>query len=217
MVKASGRRLFERVSRDLGHETAQRWWTLSEEAHRAALTAADPAEVLRKLDQAASADPASPLSPAFLLWSGDALSRVSRDRQAIAAYDRVLAVAETAAPFEHIDFTRQSLLNRAAAHTRLGDIDAAVESYRELARRGDGNALYEAGCVAERAARFDQALALYGELRLPDQEPQFEGVADRASRAARRLVTDGGMFTPTALGIAQLVEEAVMSTCHCDC
>jgi hypothetical protein len=59
MAKASGR-LFERVSQTVGHQAALQWWALSEETHRAAMLGADPAEVVRKLDQAAAAEPSSP-------------------------------------------------------------------------------------------------------------------------------------------------------------
>jgi murein DD-endopeptidase MepM/ murein hydrolase activator NlpD len=208
MAKASGR-LFDRVSKDVGHEAAQRWWALSEEAHRAAVLGADPAEVVRKLNQAATAEPDSPLSPAFRLWAADALCRVSHHQEALAAYDRVITAAERAQPFGHINFARQALWNRAGAHIRLGNIDAALESYRELARRGEIDALYEAGAVFERAGRFDQATALYREVA--QSAPEDEALADRASRAAERLTSSGGVFTPSELGIAKLVEDAVTS------
>jgi len=139
MTSASGP-LFERVSRSVAHDSAQRWWVLSEETYRAA-RGADHGGVLRKLDAAAGADPGSPLSPAFRLWAADVLGRVSRDREAAAAYDRVIAAAESAPPFEGIDFTRQALWSRAAAQARLGSIDAATESFRELAKRGETDAL----------------------------------------------------------------------------
>ena len=208
MAKASGR-LFERVSQSVGNQAALQWWALSEDAHRAATLGGDPAEVVRKLGQAAAAEPNSPLSPAFHLWAADALSRVSRDREALAAYDRVLTSAESAPSFEQIDFIRQALWLRAGLHTRLGAIDAAVERYRELARRGEIGALYEAGAVTERAGRFDQAAALYREV--VQSAPEDEALADQASRAVERLTSSGGVFTPTELGIAERVEDAVTS------
>jgi hypothetical protein len=203
-------RLFERVSKAVSREPAKAWRNLSDETHRAAVEG-DPTSVLPKLDEAASADPDSPLAPAFRLWAADALTRVGRDREAIDAYDQTLSAAESAPPFESIDFSRQALRNRAAVKARLGDLDAAIVDYRELAKRGENDALYDAGATAERAGQFEEAESLYRELAEVASELDSDDLPDHARRAAARLTESQGVFTVNELGIAKLVEDAVRS------
>jgi hypothetical protein len=208
MAQASAS-LLDYVSRSVGRDGAQKWWELSELAHRAAL-GADPTSVVQRLHGAADADPASPLAPAFRLWAADALGRVSRDREAVAAYDRVIA-ADSAPPFERIDFAREALRHRAALLARLGDIDAALASHRELAGRGEREALYHAGVMAERAGRFDGATQLYREIAAQGRGPDAGDPSQRALRDAERLTSAEGVFGASELEIARRVEDAVMA------
>jgi hypothetical protein len=200
--------LLDRMSKTLGRQSSQRWWDLSHQAQRAAL-GGDPTDLLGKLEVAAGLESGSPLTPALRLWRADALSRVGRDRDAVDAYDEVLAAAESAPAFERIDFVREALRHRAGARARLGDVDGAVESYRELETRGEKGALYHAGVLAERAGRFEQATSLYREIAQQERTPDTDDEAQRALRAAERLTSPDGVFTPSELGIAQTVEEAL--------
>jgi tetratricopeptide (TPR) repeat protein len=203
-------RLFERVSQEVGREPAKAWWNLSEETHRAAVKG-DPTGVLPKLDKAASADPGSPLAPAFRLWAADALTRVRRDREAIDGYDQTISAAESAPPFEGIDFSRQALRSRAAVKARLGDLDGAIEDDRALAKRGDTEALYHAGATAERAGRFEEAASIYRELAEVAPALDSEDLGEHARRAAERLTASQAVFTVNEHGITKLVEDAIGS------
>ncbi len=206
----SSDRLLERMSKTLGRQSSHRWWNLSEQAREAAMRG-DATAVLRKLEDAADSEPDSPLVPAFRLWKADALSRVGRDREAVDAYAGVLGAAESAPAFERVDFVREALRHQAGALARLGDIDAAVASYRELENRGERGALYHAGVVAERAGRFEQATLLYREIAAEERTPDADDESQCALRAAERLTTEEGVFTPSELGVAGLVEAAVMA------
>lgn len=199
-----------RVAEAVGRDAAQRWWELSDETHRVAF-GRDPTRLLQSLDEAALGEPASPLAPAYRLWAADALSRVSRDREALAAFDGVLAAADSAPPFDGIDFVGEALRRRAAAQSRLGDHQGSVATARELAARGELDELYQAAAILERAGRRDAATQLYRELAKQASEAGGEELADRAARGAQRLETEDGVFTPSPLAIAKSVEDAVLS------
>ncbi|HEX6307289.1 MAG TPA: tetratricopeptide repeat protein [Longimicrobiales bacterium] len=207
-MDATSDRLLERMSKTLGRQSGQRWWDLSQQVRRAT-TAGDLTDVLGRLEVAAGAEGDSPVAPAFRLWRADSLSRSGRDRDAVAAFDAVLESAESAPAFERIDFVREALRHRAGAQGRLGDIEGAVESYRELENRGEKGALYHAGVLAERAGRFEQAISLYREIAQQERTPDRDDEAQCALRAADRLASPHGVFTPSELGIAQMVEECL--------
>jgi hypothetical protein len=207
-MEQSSDALLDRMSQTLGRQSSQRWWNLSQEVQRAA-ESGDPTDLLGKLEVAAGVEADSPLTPALRLWRADALSRVGRDRDAVGAYDAVLEAAEAAPAFERIDFIREALRHQAGAKARLGDVDGAVESYRELEKRGEKGALYHAGVVAERAGRFEQATSLYREIGQQERTPDADDEAQCALRAADRLTGESGVFTPSELGIAQTVEDAL--------
>jgi hypothetical protein len=202
--------LLDRMAKTLGGRSAQRWWDLSMEAQRAALLG-ETTGILGRLTAAADAEGGSPLVPALRLWAADALSRVGRDRDAIAAYDEALTAAESAPRFERVDFVREALRHRAAVLNRLGDVDAAVQSYRDLHGHGETDALYHAGVISERAGRFEQATSLYREIAEQQRTPDADDPAQCALRAAERLTRDEGVFTPSELGIAGALEEALTS------
>jgi hypothetical protein len=200
--------VFERVSHALGRQRAARWRDLSERTREAAVRG-EPTSILRQLEEAGRGDADSPLAPAFRLWRADTLARIGRDRDAVAAYDDARASAASAPTFERVDFVREALRHRAGALARLGDIDAAVASHRELAEHGEDDALYLAGVLAERAGRFDEATSLYREVAEQERTPDADDPRQCALRAAQRLDTADGVFTPSPLGIAQLVESAL--------
>ncbi|HSK17877.1 MAG TPA: M23 family metallopeptidase [Longimicrobiales bacterium] len=207
-MKQSPDGLLDRMSKTLGRQSSQRWWDLSKQVQRAALLG-DPSDVLGKLAVAAETEKGSPLDPAFRLWRADALIRSGRDREAVSAYDDALSTADSAPAFERVDFVREALRHRAGALGRLGDVDRAVESWRELEERGEKGALYHAGVLAERAGRFEQATSLYREIAQQERTPDADDEAQCALRAAERLANPDGVFMPSELGIAHAVEEAL--------
>ena len=200
--------ILARVARTLSAEGSRRWSALSSETQRAA---PGPAldEALEKLE--AADEPDSPVAPAYKLWRADALNRVGREAEAVIAYDETVSEAESAPPFERVDFIREALRHRASAQARLGEVDAAVASYRELQDRGEQGALYHAGELAERTGRLGQAASLYAEIAAKERTPDTDDPAQRALRAAERLTSQQGVFTPSPLGIAQYLETAVMT------
>jgi tetratricopeptide (TPR) repeat protein len=200
--------ILARVATALGAEGSRQWSALSAEAQRAT-PGPSLDEALEKLEAADEAD--SPVAPAYKLWRADALNRVGREAEAVTAYDETLRAAESAPAFERVDFSREALRHRASAQGRLGDVDAAVASYRELQKRGEHAALYHAGELAERTGRFEQAASLYGEIAAKERTPDTDDDAQRALRAAERLTGQQGVFTPSPLGIAHYLEAAVMT------
>ncbi|MGH2681965.1 MAG: peptidoglycan DD-metalloendopeptidase family protein [Actinomycetota bacterium] len=200
--------LFERLAETMGRPTTERWWNLSEQVHGAAL-GPDPGAPVEALQEEAARDEEAPVAPAFRLWAADALGRASREREAVALYDQALIATESAPAFEGIDLEGEALRHRAGALARLGDVDGAVASYRDLAARGEEAAFFRAGVVAERAGRRDQAAELYREIADPHRTPNADNPRQRAFRAMERLTLDGGSYTPSVLGIARNVEAAV--------
>lgn len=201
-------RTFERVAEALGRTRAQQWRDLSEQVQRAAQRG-EVTGLVRKLDDAARGEPDSPLAPAFALWRADALARVGRDGDAVAAYDATLTTAESAPAFERVDFAREALRHRAGALGRLGDIDGAIAGWRDLEKRGETGALYHAGVLAERAGRFEEATSLYREVAQQQRTPDADDPAQCALRSAERLSGREAVFTPSEQGIAQIVEAAL--------
>ena len=198
-MREPGDRPFARLSDSLGLAAADRWWNLSEQLRRVT-PGTDVSEVLPALDEAASADPQAPVAPAFRLWAADALSRAARDTEAVRAYDDAISLAEVASTFEGIDLISEALRHKAGALARLGDMDAAVTTLRELGRRGMESALFRAGVVAERAGRFDQAVEYYQENADSARNPDTGDPGQQALRAAERLVSQQGRFTPAVIG-----------------
>jgi hypothetical protein len=207
-MRQSAEPIVERISKTLGSQGGRRWSELSEQAQRAAM-GAGTANVLRVLDAAADREPESPVAPAYRLWQADALGRVGRDREAVGIYDHAIAAAQSAPAFERIEFVLEALRHRAGALARLGDVDGAVTSYRDLENRSERGALFHAGVVAERAGRFEQAISLYQEIAAQERTPDADDEAQRALRAAQRLTSRDGVATPSESGIAELVESAV--------
>ena len=210
MTPSSSIRLIDRVAKSVGREAANRWWHLAEVTHRQAL-GGDPWPVVPTLDKRAAEEPQSPLAPAYHLWAGDALARVAQDRDALTRYDRVISAADGAPAFERIDFPNEALRQRAPILTRLGDIDGAIASYRELEARGEKGSLYLAGVTAELAGRFDGAESIYRETAASERGPDAHDPAQRALRGAERLANKTGTFTSSAKDIARLVEDALHS------
>lgn len=201
--------LLERLSREVGVATAERWWELSVLVERAAV-GPDPSAPVETLRRAAEEERDAPVAPAFSLWAADALARAGRDRDAVDLYDQTLGAAEGREVFENIDFTAEALRHRAASLGRLGDIEGAVESYRDLGARGETTrALFRAGVLAECSSRHHLAIDLYREAADSSPESDARGHGEAALRAARRLDDDAGSFTPSPLGIAAQVEAAL--------
>jgi hypothetical protein len=200
--------LRERMSRTLGGRIADRWWTLSESVARAAL-GSDPAEAVPALRRAADDDTESPVSPAFRLWAADSLARACRDEEAVALYDKCIAIAG-AERFENIDFAGEALRHQAGALARLGDVDGAIKTYRDLATHGEKQrALYRAGLIAERSGRRKEAINLYREVAAPTRTHDTADRGQAALRAAERLEDEGRSFSPSPLGAARRLEAAL--------
>jgi hypothetical protein len=104
---------------------------------------------------------------------------------------------------------REALRQRAGALARLGDVDGAIASYRELENRGEHGALYHAGVLAERAGRFEQAVSLYREIAQQERTPDADDEAQCALRAAERLTSGTAAFTHSELEISGRVEALV--------
>jgi hypothetical protein len=128
----------------------------------------------------------------------------------VLAYDDAIGLADaTASTFEDIDLISEGLRHKAGALARLGDVDAAVTTLRELGRRGMESAPFRAGLVAERAGRIDQAVEYYQEIAGATRSPDTDDPGQKALRAADRLAGQRGRFTPAVIGVARLVEAAV--------
>lgn len=207
MAKSSAP-LIDRMAKNVGREAAVRWWDLARDTNRAAV-AGDPTSVIRDLEDAADRDPVSPLAPAFRLWAADALRRIGKHGEAIAAYDRVIAAVKSAPALERIDFGSEALKHRAGAQARAGDIDAAVTTCRELAAGDQVFALYRAGTLLERAGRLEEAAGVYREIAAPTRAPNADDRRQRALRAAERLTTSTGTFAQTSAAAAEWVRRAL--------
>lgn len=207
MAKSSAS-LIDRMAKNVGREAAVRWWDLAREVSRTAI-AGDPTNMIRELEDAADRDPVSPLAPAYRLWAADALTRIGKNEEAIAAYDRVIAAVKSAPALDRIDFGTEALKHRAGAQARAGDIDAAVTTCRELADRDEVFALYRAGSLAERAGRLDQAAALYREIAAEERTPLADDRRQRALRGAERLTIPSGAFAQTSAAAAEWVRRAL--------
>jgi len=200
--------LLSRLGKEHGLALAERWWEMSLLNERAAV-GPDPSGPVESLRRAADADREAPVAPAFQLWAADALARSGREKEAVPAYDQVLENAEV--EFEGVDFADEALRHRAASLARLGDAEAAVACYRELAARSERPtaALYRAGVAAERGGRREQAMELYREAADPSRKRREAGPGQAALRAAERLGGEKGSFTPSPLAIADFLQAAL--------
>lgn len=200
--------LIEQVASRIGRNMAERWWDLGDRTVRAAM-GADPTEVNGELDSAAGEEPESPIGPGLRLWRSDALARAGRYHDAAASFDDVISVADGVPTLGDVDVVGEALRRRAAVLAQAGDVDAAIEAFRDAADRTDLTLLYRAGVVAERAGRFDQAAELYGQIAADRRSPDADDRAQRALRARERLTDQSGVFRPSLAAISSLVEAAL--------
>lgn len=202
--------LIEQVSEQIGGVLADKWWNLSEETVRSAM-GADPTHVNDTLKEEAQQEPESPIAPSLHLWAADALARAGRYREAAASFDDVLTQGEGVATLGDVDVMGEAMRHRAASLARSGDVDGAIQAYRDVANETDGSLLYKAGVIAERVGRFEEAASLYDEIAAENRGPDATDRSQRALRARERLHDEAGVFKPSLMGIATLVEAAIVN------
>ena len=205
--KRSRSGLAERFGVSLESPLVEQWFDLGTRA-AAAARGPRPAAANRSLGAAVESEPQSPLAPVYLLWMATNLERQGLLGDAVAAFDRTLAAVDDADPSgEPWDVRGAALRGMARAHERGGDIGAAIHTLGDLAssQADDPLPLYQAGLLAERAGRPDDARGHY--LAAADR-PALRRAgepADLARRAAQRLDQPSTAFRPT---LASLVNEA---------
>jgi tetratricopeptide (TPR) repeat protein len=108
----------------------------------------------RGAEEIAKAVAAQPANPVYLNDLGNAFMEARRLREAVEAYDRALAAARRDFP--------QAQFNRANALMRLGELEAALQSYDSALKIGaSAPVLTNRGLVLAQLARYDEAIASF--------------------------------------------------------
>lgn len=182
----------------VGGEAMREWVRLSGELATAVASGA-PCQVNEQLEAAAHSEPDSPLSPAYRMWVGDNLAREGRYGEAVRAFDDATeAAARPDDSIAGIDFAAGSLRHRAQAAVLAGDPDLAIVGYRDLANAPvhRAGALFQAGQVAERNGRDDEAARLYESVATGEPSDRTDDPAELARRGLERLERPGTAHAP---------------------
>jgi murein DD-endopeptidase MepM/ murein hydrolase activator NlpD len=206
----------ENGQRDPAHEpvderTGAQWRELSIQM-ALANAGGSPGEVNNELEAAARSEPQSPVAPAYRLWIADNLAREKRYPEAIRAFDTAVDVAQsTRRLLRQVDPTACALLHKAQTAAIGGDPSTAITTYKDLAALPDrtADALFQAGLLAERVGDDEQAASLYGFVGSDRPTSETDDPAQLARRALQRLEAPTVTYTDNALGLADLLAEAL--------
>jgi tetratricopeptide (TPR) repeat protein len=168
------------------------WRVLSETVHRIRHTPL-PASTNPLLEQHVRRDPQGPLAPMLCLWMGDSLQMEGRHREAIAAYENVVA-SYGDRRFGDVAWAAVALEQIASCHEQLDDRRAAERALQQILtdhRQSVSPAWiqHRIGALAEQDGRDDDALAAYTRAKtLPRAPRQTQvNINDLARRDAARL------------------------------
>lgn len=149
------------------------------------------------------------LAPMLLLWAADSLVAECRFEEAIELYREVLN-HEPVSTVREFDVRGVALLATAEAFAGLGDGDAAIGAYAQLAESdlpgtSAARAWYELGRTAADAGRDDDARQAFLRVGEAKEEPDSAQVpyAEMATRAAERLEAGGAVARPDAEVLAR--------------
>jgi tetratricopeptide (TPR) repeat protein len=149
------------------------------------------------LEAAAAREPQSPATPAYRLWIADNFARDGRYADAIAAYDAVIASAQSASRlFPADDPVRTVLFDKAQALALSGDAATAIATFRERWRHApnDATPLLRAGLLAEEHGNRDDAAELYRTAASGTPSRATDDPAELARRALQRLEQTAAVY-----------------------
>jgi hypothetical protein len=164
------------------------------------------------LESARKRDLQSPLAPVFQLWMGDNLLRDGEFRQALLAYEAVLERAQsTERLIPTHDLVPAALLNKAHAAAALDDVDTAIATWQELARYQEdfSQANFQAGLLAHRAGRTEQAAAFYQRAARDHPSSRTDNPAELARRELQRMDTPPAAFAADERQLAEILADAL--------
>lgn len=201
----------ERFGVSLDSSLQDRWFDLGT---RAATAARGPkaTHVNYLLAAEVHADPQSPLAPVYLLWMADNLAREGRNADALGVYERAIGAVDDAAPLaERYDVRRAVLKSMSGAFDRAGDPDGAIRTLVDLGdvRTDDPGPLYQAGYLAERSGRIDEARDLYLAAAGRAEPRRQHDPSELARRAAARLDEPSSAFRDTPESLLDEMRSAI--------
>lgn len=164
------------------------------------------------LESAIKRDLQSPVAPVFRLWMADNLLRDGEFKQALTVYDAVLVHAQsTERLIEVHDLIPGALQYKAHAAASLGDIDTALAAWQELARYvpGDANAGFQAGLLAHRSGREDQAADFYAQSMRREASHRTDDPAELARRELLRMSLPPTAFSANEHRLADTLADAL--------
>ncbi|MEN1956582.1 tetratricopeptide repeat protein [Luteimonas changyuni] len=164
------------------------------------------------LDSAAGRDLESPVAPVFRLWAADNLLRDGEFRQALAAYDAVLEHAQSTGHLVEVrDLVPGALRHKAHAAASLGDVDTALAVWQELARYApeDTNAVFQAGLLAHRSGRIDEAADFYRRAMRHEASHRTDDAAELARRELLRMASPATAFIADERQLADMLADAL--------
>jgi Peptidase family M23 len=188
-----------------------RWFDLGTRASTAA-RGPNATQVNHSLAAEINADPQSPLVPVYLLWIADNLAREGRNADALDVYDRAIAAVGDSAPLaERYDVRRAVLKSMSGAFDRAGDPAGAIRTLVDLGdvRTDDPGPLYQAGYLAERSGRNDEARDLYLAAAGRAKPRRQHDPSELARRAAARLDEPSSAFRETPESLIDEVRSAI--------
>lgn len=164
------------------------------------------------LESAAKRDLQSPAAPVFRLWMADNLLRDGEFRQALMAYDQVLEHAQSTRRLQPLhDLVPGALQHKAHAAASLGDVDAALGAWQELARYvpGHANAGFQAGLLAQATGRSEQAADFYRQAARSEACHRTDDPAELARRELLRMSLPQTAFFADERQLADTLADAL--------
>lgn len=164
------------------------------------------------LESAARREPQSPAAPAFRLWMADNLARDGQLAEALTAYDSAVEQAQSAGRLMAAhDPIIGALRGKAQTAALIGDVVTGIAAYQDLARHapGDANPLFQAGLLAEKAGRLDDAAGFYRRVAADAPSMRTDDAAQLARRELLRLALPASAFAVDERHIVDTLEDAL--------
>jgi tetratricopeptide (TPR) repeat protein len=157
-------------------------------------------------------EPQSPAAPLYQCWIGDNLGRDGRFAEAVAAYDRAIAGAQSGPRLsEQIDPLAGALCDKAKTAVLAGDPGLAITTYSELAALAPHAAYahFHAGVIAEGLGDSRLAASLYKKAGAKRPSKRADDPAELARRGLQRLETPASAFAADARQVADRLTGAL--------